>query len=186
MRDEKVATHVVLALVCAVFGACLVTNEATFDAPDSPTQAVRSAPAADIIVRVPTAPSPECADEYKMAFQVRVSDLDVDQPLFIGWYVNDDLQPMPVELPPNLGKPERVAPLSKCISYDVLNRAGRCIRVRALVTSDFNKLYSYSPQDFAPNVTVVEWLVLRGSIDPDVTPYDCNPLPSGGDAGLSP
>lgn len=161
-----------LALLGALAGGCLVTQEATYAAPDSPPRMVRVLPE-EHIVRVPLAPDPECGGAEEMPFEVRLAHRDTAEILFWQLRLNDSRLREGTVGPSADGSEEReLRPV--CIPYAMLNTAGRCNRVRMIVTSDIDRPFEVpvaGELDFKS--ATVEWTVVRGSSDPDVSVVDC-------------
>jgi hypothetical protein len=181
-------------LVAASLGSCLVTQEAEYDAPDSPPRISRARPSSDI-VRVPFAPDTECEIQKGMAFEVRVADRDREQELFGAVYINDLIESsLTVRVrSKNDGTDERTFDL-RCVPLEKLKLSNvRCNRVTLAVSSDPLKLGA-GPNglDLDFDWASITWTVLKSSLDdPQVSATECAPplVDAGalfGDAGVLP
>jgi len=190
-RAARRALHAGLAvgivvLTVSASPACLVTQEVSYEAPDSTPQLKRVHPLEDI-VRVPQAPNSLCpGDGFRMRFEVEVADRDTQQELFYRLFING----VPTDKTGNLparedGAEVRTMREPPCLTYEELTREP-CNRVTLLVSGDFptlNRRLMLNEFDFSS--ASVTWSVLRGSLTgPDVSVADCTPAED--DAGTGP
>lgn len=169
-----------LALLGALASSCLVTQEATYEAPDSPPRMARVLPE-EHHVRVPLAPDPDCEGAEAMPFEVRLADRDTAQTLYWELRLNGNVWQRGRAARSGDGLDREIK--RECIPYATLNNAGRCNTVTMFVTSDYDKAIGAVARDELDfDSATVEWTVVRGSSDPDVSVADCIPeRPSEGE-----
>jgi hypothetical protein len=164
--------------MCVLVGACLVTQEVSFEAPDSWSRLYRVAPTQEH-VRVPVVPNPDCnRNTQAMRFAANVVDRDIDQTLYWKLYLNGFMKEQG-ETPNEEGADSRaIVPL--CLTYEELNAGPRCNRVTLFVST--RPYDNFVPGLMDVQSTSIDWFVLKGSDSPNVSVADC--APPEADAGM--